>query len=342
MPPRRTLIRNWPGFKRIEGARVALTVGIFDGFHRGHFALFNVVREVAADFSGLPLIFTFENHPLTVLEPGRQVSYLTLANEKTHLLHRFGFEHVACYRFTKEFSLMTAEDFLSRIKENCDLRALVVGYDARIGHDRVNSDAEFQALARKVGFEFIRIEEVKAEGKPVSSRRIREAVKAGDLATANEVLVYPFFVRGRIQAGRGVGEKLLRIPTANLLVPPEKILPPEGVYAGSFRREGKHTPCALFISRASWRPKFLEKAEDVSERESSASLVENSYRVVEGHVIGRRVNLKGTTAEFILLERIRKLMEFDDPEDLRKVMLNDIQDCVRIFDKQRLRLQFLP
>ena len=338
--PKRTIIRNWPSFERIKGARVALCVGIFDGIHRGHLSLFNVVRELSTDFAGIPLIFTFENHPLTVLEPTRPIKYLTLPDEKIHLLHRFGFDYIACFRFTRPFSQMTAQEFLERIKNFCDLRAVVVGYDAVIGHDRAHTDEQFKRLARAVGFEFIRIPMVKANDKPVSSRAIREAVMNGDIALANKMLVYPFFVRGKVVAGKGIGEKMLKFPTANIVVPPEKILPPVGIYAGSFRREGRHTASALCVSEPGRVPLFLKSVD--SENSQVIKETESQMRLVEAHVIGKRLSLKETTAEFIFLERLRDWQEFESPEELRRRINEDVTESIRVFEKHRLNLQFLP
>jgi len=338
--PKRAIMRNWPSFERIRGARVALCVGIFDGIHRGHLALFNVVRELSADFAGIPLIFTFENHPLTVLEPTRPIKYLTLPDEKLHLLNRFGFDYIACFRFTKEFSEMTAREFLERVKNFCDLRVLVAGYDAVIGHDKVNTDQQFNRLARELGFEFIRIPMVKEEDKPVSSRAIREAVMNGDIPVANKMLVYPFFVRGKVVAGKGVGEKMLKFPTANILVPSEKILPPTGVYAGSFRREGRHTASAICVSDQSKVPLFLKSVDP--EKYSALEREQSQMRLVEAHVIGKKLCLKETIAEFIFLERLRDWQDFESAEELRKRINEDVSESIRVFQKHRLNLQFLP
>ncbi len=338
MPRKNILIKDWTDFKRIEGKRIALTVGIFDGIHRGHFTVFTVLREISSDFAGIPVIFTFENHPLTVLEPGRKISYITLPEEKANLLFRLGFEHVAFFRFTREFSQMKAEEFLSRIKEYCDLRALVAGYDASIGHDKIRTDADFRALAGELGFEFVRIPEVKDKDTAISSHAIRDAINRGNLELANNRLVYPFFVRGKVQSGRGIGEKLLRMPTANIVVPEEKIIPPNGVYAGAFRKDGNLTASALFTSDFGWHPSFYAKTMP----EPSLQGTKGTQKQIEGHVIGRRISVKGSIVEFIFLEKIRDSIDFDDPEDLRKTMLQDIKESVRIFEKNRLKLRFLP
>jgi len=334
--PRHRTYHSWGELARLRGQRIALTVGIFDGIHRGHVALFNLTRELAADFGGIPLVFTFANHPLTVLQPGRDIGYLTLPDEKVHLLHRLKFEHVACFNFTERFARYTAREFIARIAANCQLRALVVGYDARLGRDRASA-IKLKRLRRAFALEVLQVEDVREDGETISSRRIRELVTTGDLPAANRKLLYPFFVRSRVVAGRGVGRQVLGIPTANLLVPPQKILPPNGVYAGSFHCERRHLPAAISISDAACVPAFLRGREGIQRYE-----VPEGTRVIEGHVIGEEVRLDGRIAEFILLERIRGWEEFRKAKRLRAKIDEDIVQALRVFEKNRIDLQFLP
>lgn len=334
--PRYQTYRSWGDLAHLRGQRIALTVGIFDGIHRGHVAVFNLTRELAADFGGIPLIFTFANHPLTVLEPERAIHYLTLHDEKVNLLHRMKFGHVACFNFTRRFSQLTAQDFLARIAANCQLRTLVTGYDARLGHNRLNA-RKLHRLRTQFGFDLVQVEEVRTDGAAISSRRIRELVSAGELPQANRLLLYPFFVRARVSRGKGVGRRILGIPTANILVPPGKILPPEGVYAGSFHREHRHHPVAAFISDPGRPRAFLRGVEHTGPLSAPAGT-----RLLEAHIIGHEFELTGHTAEFILLERIRGRREFRKASRLRARIKEDISVAVRIFEKNRIDLQFLP
>jgi len=334
--PRHHTYRNWGDLARLRGQRIALTVGIFDGIHRGHVSVFNLTRELAADFGGIALVFTFSNHPLTVLEPERGVRYLTLPEEKVNLLHRMKFDHVACFNFTHRFSQMTAQEFLTRITANCRLRALVVGYDARLGHDRLDS-RKLQWLRREFGFDLLQVAEVREAGDVISSRRIRELVSAGDIAAANRLLLYPFALRSRVTSGMGVGRRILGTPTANILVPPEKLLPPEGVYAGSFHRERHHFPAAIFITDAARVPQFVQRTGKMRR-----PVTPPGTRLFEAHIIGQEFDIAGRTAEFILLERIRERREFRKPSRLRARIKEDISIATRIFARNRIGLQFLP
>lgn len=337
MPHRLNIYRNWHDLSKLRGARVALAVGIFDGIHRGHIQIFNMTRELAVDLKGIPLIFTFRNHPLQVLQPQREVRFLTLPEEKTHLLRKLGFEHVACFDFDESFKRLHALEFLQKLGEHVRIGAFVAGYDTTVGADRVSSDDKFRRIARQLNFEFMRIGAVTRGGEPISSRRIRELILASEIREANELLVYPYFVRGQVQAGRKVGGRVLGIPTANLLLPREKLLPPYGVYAGAYRKDKRFWPAALIITDAHQVPRFLRaQAPELAGYEEGSALV-------EGHVIGDgSFELTGRTAEFIFLEFIRERREFADANSLRTQIQQDIEDTKRIFEKSRIQLQFLP
>jgi len=316
-----------------------MTLGIFDGIHRGHIQLFDLTRELAVDMAGVPLIFTFNNHPLQVRQPERDIKFITLPREKAFLLRKLGFEDVACFDFDAELMKLHAYQFFARLRKIFQLRAFVAGHDTTLGSDRVSTDERFKELAKQHGFEFCRIGPVTDAGEPISSRRIRDLIQAGNIASANEMLVYPYFVRGRVQPGRGVGKRLLKVPTANIHPPDEKLLPKEGVYAGSFHRNRRHYPAALIVLPSGRRLSFLPRSE-----RSKASLEggQQGSMIVEGHVIGQDISLQGRTAEFIFLERLRGNRRFRSIDKLQSQINEDIAAVNRIFERYVVRLQFLP
>lgn len=332
------IYRTWSNLGSLRGKRVAMTVGIFDGIHRGHMQLFNLTRELAADISGIPLIFTFGNHPLQRAEPAREVKFITLPAEKLFLLRKLGFNNVACFDFDERFAKLRAAEFFSKLCGYFSLRAVVAGYDASIGSDRVRSDGAFNRLAREFGFEFLRTGPMNEGGSPISSRRIRGLIADGDIPAANELLVYPFFVRGKVEPGRGVGKSIVNVPTANLLMPPEKLLPKEGVYAGSFHREHRHYPAAMVVVPAGRRPSFVPDSHDVEHPNPIAP----GTMIVEAHIIGQDISLYGRTVEFIFLQRLRENQVFLSVEPLQKQIEDDLAETVKVFDKLSLKLRFLP
>jgi riboflavin kinase/FMN adenylyltransferase len=332
------IYRNWTDLAPLRGKRVAMTLGIFDGIHRGHMQLFNLTRELAADASGLALIFTFRNHPLQVVEQGRDVQFITLPGEKVFLLRKLGFQHIACFDFDERFAKLKAAEFFSRLRNYCDLRVFVAGHDTTLGSDRLRNDEAFNKLARELNFEFIRVAAVTEGNAPISSRRIRGLLKDGDVAAANELLVYPFFVRGKVERGRGIGKAVLRVPTANILLPPEKLLPIEGVYAGSYHRDHLHYPAALVVVPADRKPNFVP--DDSSG--DYPSTIEPGTMLVEAHILDQEVSLYGRSVEFIFLSRLRDNRRFDIIQELQAQIAEDLQETRRAFDKSSLKLRFLP
>jgi riboflavin kinase / FMN adenylyltransferase len=332
------IYRTWSDLGALRGKRVAMTIGIFDGIHRGHMQLFNLTRELAADASGIPLIFTFQNHPLQLIDDGRAVKFITLPSEKIVLLRKLGFNHIACFDFDERFAKLRAGEFFTRLRSYINLRALVAGYDASLGSDRVRSDESFEKLAREHGFEFLRVGSINDNEAPISSRRIRALLTEGNVSAANELLVYPYFVRGKVEQGRGIGKSVIHVPTANLLMPPEKLIPLEGVYAGSFHREHRHYPAALVIVPADRRPSFLPEGESGNPPHA----IEPGTMLVEAHIIGQDISLYGRTVEFIFLQRLRDNFSFPSVDKLREQINLDIAETVRVFDKLSLKLRFLP
>lgn len=332
------IYRTWSDLGALRGKRVAMTIGIFDGIHRGHMQLFNLTRELAADASGIPLIFTFQNHPLQLTDESRAVKFITLPSEKIVLLRKLGFNHIACFDFTERFVKMRAGEFFTRLRSYINLRALVAGYDASVGSDHVRSDDSFSKLAREHGFEFMRVGEVVDGEAPISSRRIRALLAEGNVSAANELLVYPYFVRGKVEQGRGIGKSVVRVPTANLLMPAEKLIPLEGVYAGSFYREHRHYPAALVIVPADRKPSFMPDDMPLVLPQP----IEPGTILVEAHIIGQDISLYGRTVEFLFLQRLRGNQDFTTVEKLREQINLDIAETVRVFEKSSLKLRFLP
>ncbi len=215
----------------VSGA--VITVGTFDGVHRGHQHVLARLRERAAEL-GLPsLVVTFEPHPLEILQPASAPDRLTVREEKLLQLAACGVDYVAEIPFTRAFAALSAEAFIRDVLVGrYRLRALLIGHDHGFGHGR-EGDAELvERIARTSGFTAEVVEAVTLpNGERVSSSVIREALRSGDLAGAARGLGRPYEALGRVVAGAGRG-RLLGFPTINLALPsPRKLLPPVGVYA---------------------------------------------------------------------------------------------------------------
>ncbi|MCC8034711.1 MAG: FAD synthetase [Rikenellaceae bacterium] len=197
-----------------------VTVGSFDGVHRGHRALLDAAVARAARSGSDSVAFTFLPHPRKVLEPLERTWLLTTLREKLWLLERSGVAHTVVMPFDREFSRMNYRAFIDRIIiGKLGASVLVVGYDHKFGH---NKEGEY-SLVRDSGIETIRIPEQTAAGRQVSSTEIRSAVARGDMARAAEILGHPYIIIGDLFCGQGTEKGFM-------VSDPDKLLPPAGKY----------------------------------------------------------------------------------------------------------------
>ncbi|MGE0489291.1 MAG: bifunctional riboflavin kinase/FAD synthetase [Vulcanimicrobiota bacterium] len=205
-----------------EGTTLAL--GFFDGFHRGHQA---IVAEAIR--RGPATVFTFRNHPASMLDSRRCPPLLTTFPERVALLEQFGAEVV--YRdFDRAFSQVSPEAFASEVlAQLLGARRVVVGENYRFGHKAAGDAALLAKLGDELGFEVTVVTPVK-DGDWISSTRVRALVEAGELAMAGELLGRPYFLTSTVERGDQRGRQL-GFPTANLPLPEEKVIPQRGVYA---------------------------------------------------------------------------------------------------------------
>jgi riboflavin kinase/FMN adenylyltransferase len=211
----------------------AVTIGVFDGVHRGHRALLErVAREAAARGIAAGAI-TFDRHPVRVLRPGSHPRMLCTLSERVELLGEAGMDFVLVLPFTPRLSRMRAEEFAVKVLlEEVSARVIVVGANFRFGH-RAAGDAELLTrLARPRGVDVEAVPLDAEGGEVISSTRIRAALAEGDVATAARLLGRPFAVTGHVVVGDRRGRSLLGVPTANLRVPARLALPAKGIYAG--------------------------------------------------------------------------------------------------------------
>jgi riboflavin kinase/FMN adenylyltransferase len=229
-------------FFDIEQAQMAgpsfLTIGNFDGLHRGHQALLQQMQTLAAatyEDAGGPRpqtgLLTFDPHPLAVLRPDQAQPLLTTPQERLTLADRLGIDFGVIQRFTLALAKLTPLDFLALLKRHLGMAALVVGPDFALGRNRSGDIQTLRQLGKQVGYDLYVVEPIIWHGEAqVRSSAIREALLHGDVRTAAEMLGRPYAVTGKVVTGDRRGRQL-GIPTANLQTPPAKLLPANGVYA---------------------------------------------------------------------------------------------------------------
>jgi len=213
--------------------RAVVTIGTFDGVHTGHARILHQLREEAARIDGETVIITFFPHPRKVVQGGAQdVRLINTLQEKIELLSWQRIDHLVIVPFTEAFSQLTAQEYIEAfLLAKFHPHTVIIGYDHRFGKGRQGDYHLLEEYSAAQGFQLQEIPVQLLNEVSVSSTRIREAIFRADIATANELLGYPFFFSGKVITGNRLG-RTLGYPTANLEIGnPEKLTPADGVYA---------------------------------------------------------------------------------------------------------------
>ena len=208
-----------------------LTIGNFDGVHRGHLALFDKVKELARDIQGQSVVMTFEPHPVKVVKPGNGPKLITPVEQKLRLIEEAGIDVILCLPFNKEFAAISATGFVSELLvKKIGVKEIVVGYDYSFGSGREGNIDLLRKMGEDLSFKVNVVEPIYLNSTLVSSTSIRNLVKDGDLAEAKRLLGRDYQITGIVKTGMGRGKKILGFPTANL-TPVDELIPKKGVYA---------------------------------------------------------------------------------------------------------------
>lgn len=289
--------------------RGAVSIGNFDGVHRGHARIVERLVERAAQLGRAAVVFTFEPHPVRILRPEQAPPPLTWTERKAELLAQLGVDAVVAYPTDASLLALPAEEFFQRIvREQLDARVLVEGPNFRFGRARAGDVELLRRLCDHADMQLDVVEPVMLDGAIVSSSRVREAIQSGEIELANRMLTQPYRIRGMVVHGTGRGAKL-GFPTANLDAI-DTLLPALGVYAARAITGQRCWPAAVHIGP---NPTFGE-----------------SSVKVEVHVIGFDGVLYGQPLEVDFLARLRGVERFGSPEQLRDRLLRDVAQAREI------------
>lgn len=206
-----------------------LTVGVFDGVHRGHREIIHKLVRDARMNNAPAVVLTFEPHPASVLT-GREIRCLTTSDERADLLFSLGVDTVITQRFTPDLSAVPAHEYMSRLKSHLGLSHLLVGYDFALGRGREGNAPRLTEIGLELGYTVEVVPALGDESGVISSTEIRKLVSIGDMAEAAKLLGYRYRMGGEVIHGEGRGKKL-NFPTANIDYPKQKAIPPNGIYA---------------------------------------------------------------------------------------------------------------
>jgi len=287
----------------LQGAWV--TIGVFDGVHRGHQALLRDFVAEARQHGAPAVVVTFYPHPAEVLGNHRAPFYLTTPEEKAAYIAALGVDVLVTHPFNREIAQRSARAFMEDLHAHLGLRRLWVGYDFALGRNREGDIPALRALGKVLGYTVHVVEPYRLDGDVVSSTRIRQALAAGDVALAARLLGRRYIVPGEVVRGDGRGRQI-GFPTANLAVWPKRMVPATGVYACYADVDGHKYPAVVNIGV---RPTF--------EQQPAAPRL-------EAHLLDFHGDLYGKTLPVEFVARLREERRFPSPEALAAQIQRDI------------------
>lgn len=208
-----------------------LAVGSFDGVHLGHRAVLGRLIETCRDRGLTPAWITFDPHPRCVLDPVHCPQQISTLDERIALVEPLGVEHAIVLQFTRALAALTADEFMSRLLASMELRALVVGYDFALGRGRAGDLPWLREHGRHSGYAVEEVSPFRLDGDKVHSSDVRRLVTMGEVEAASRLLGRDFALTGLVEAGDRIGREI-GWPTVNLAIPPGKLVPGRGIYAG--------------------------------------------------------------------------------------------------------------
>lgn len=291
-----------------------LTLGNFDGVHRGHQAIFKKVTERARELNGTSIIFTFEPHPLKVLAPERSPMLLNTFHGKMKLFAEAGVEVVICASFTRAFAEQHPEDFARDVLHaQIGVREVYVGYDYAFGKGREGSIESLKGMGRSFGFEVGVVEAVRVNDIVVSSSVIRDLISSGNVEEAARLLGRDYFIEGEVVHGAHRG-RTLGFPTANLHAANE-LLPGYGVYAVRTLLEGRWVDGVAAIGV---RPTFG----------TGPVSIEVFLFDFNGDLYGKHIDVS-------FLKQLRREIKFSDVDALVSQMHADVEEAKKVLRNHR-------
>lgn len=290
----------------------ALTIGVFDGVHRGHTHLISQLVGEAARSGLMAGVVTFREHPAAVLSPTFQARYLTSFEDRLDLLGRTQIDFAVPITFDRALAKLTAEEFISLLQDRLQMVSLVVGPDFAMGRNREGTIERLSKLGEEMGFTLTVVSGLHdADGDTVRSTTVRTALGAGNVERVEDLLGRRFTLAGDVVSGEGRGSRL-GFPTANIAPPQGMAVPGDGIYAAFAHLDNQRMMAAVSIGT---KPTF--GAHD---------------RVIEAFIFDFDENLYGKTLRLEFVRRIRDQVKFDTVEGLLEQVDKDVVETRRILE----------
>ena len=291
---------------------ITMALGTFDGIHLGHQQIISQAVDLARQINGTSVVFTFSNHPLSIVAPERQPLQLVTQEDKAELIAELGVDILLTIPFTPEFLQLSATDFIRLLLENLSPKHIVVGPNYYFGYNRSGTPEMLQQAGKKNGFDVNIHPIVYLKNTIVSSTLIRKMISAGKVEQASFLLGRQFKIKGLVIHGEKRG-RTLGYPTINLEISNELVLPANGVYAvtidiGRIQYNG--------IANIGTNPTF-----------------NGIQRHLEAHILDFAGDLYGTTVTVTFLQHIREQQKFSSADELKMQNGQDIKGAKHYYTK---------
>jgi riboflavin kinase/FMN adenylyltransferase len=288
-----------------------VTIGTFDGIHIGHQKIIRKLTKTAKEHNLQSVVLTFFPHPRMVLQKNANIQLLNTIEERKQLLYNFGVDDIHIQEFTKEFSELSAEDFVKTLLvDRLNAKHIIIGYDHQFGKNRSANIDDLKIFGKQFSFEVEEISVQDIDDVAVSSTKIRNALNIGDIKTANSYLGYSYFLTGNVIKGKGLGRQI-DFPTANISIEETyKLIPKQGVYVVKTTIENKTIFGMMNIG--------------------INPTVNGKEQSIEVHLFDFNADIYGAKLKVELLHRLRNEYHFESVNDLKNQLHQDKQDALNL------------
>ena len=298
------MMRHYHSLEEISIQHAWLTIGVFDGVHRGHRQIIQKLVNEAHAHGEPAVVLTFFPHPATVLS-GHEIKCLTTPDERADLMGSLGVDYVITQRFTRDLSTATAYEYMDQLRQSLGLKRLLIGYDFALGKGREGNAARLAEIGQGMDYSVEIIPALSDESGVISSTEIRKLVSIGNVSEASKLLGYFYTMSGEVIRGAGRG-RTINFPTANVNYPKQKVAPTNGIYACWAHLNGEKFMAATNIG---FNPTFTPERQDPS---------------LEAYLLDFDRDIYGQTLSLEFVSRIRDELKFDSAEALIEKIHDDV------------------
>ena len=284
-----------------------VALGSFDGLHYGHLSLVRKTVQVAREKNGKSMVFTYKNHPKTIVKPDSVPKLIMDLDTKLKYLEEENIDIVVLRNFTKEFMSMEAEEFIRLLCEDYNVKGIVVGFNFRFGYKNLGNTDLLKNLQKKYGYELYIMDSYTYKGETISSTRIRKCILEGDVKEAINMLSKPYLLKGKVIHGKHLG-RTIGVPTANLDFDDKMIIPSKGVY----------------YTNVKYNNRVFKGLTSVGNNPT----VNGKELTVETFILNFDEMIYGEELEVYFIERIRGEIKFDSLDELVEQIKKD-EDFVK-------------